>query len=97
MYATWMEDSFYLRQADAPEKTKPLSKSQKYVIRYLTEHGASPLNEIEGAADTCSPEAARKAVYNLRSLGMIRRTNPSNSGRIMSIWDMEKAPDSEKV
>jgi hypothetical protein len=97
MYATWTEDRFYLSAADVQEKIKTFSKSQEYVIRYLTEHGASPLNEIEGAPDMCSSEAARKAVYSLRSLGMIRRTNPSNSGRIMSIWDLEKDPESKDI
>jgi hypothetical protein len=97
MQATWLEDKFYLSQAETQERSKPLSKSQEYVFRYLTEHGASSLNEIEGAADTCSPEAACKAVYNLRSLGMVRRTNPSTSGRIMSIWDLEKAPNIKDV
>jgi hypothetical protein len=94
MHATWTEDRFTLSPAEKQEKTKPLNKSQEYVLRYLTEHGPSPLCEIEGGADTCSADAARRAVYNLKSLGMIRRTNPSNSGRIMSIWDLEKPPNS---
>jgi hypothetical protein len=89
MHATWTEDRFYLSPAEAQEKSKTISKSQQFVIDYLKEHGASPLNEIMGAADTCSPEAARKAVYNLASLKKIRRTNPETSGRVMSIWELE--------
>ena len=96
--ANWGPGQFYLTGADTLKAgPAPLSKSQEFVIRYLTEHGASPLNEIEGAADTCSPEAARKAVYNLRSLGRVYRTNPSNSGRITSIWELEKNEENNEV
>jgi hypothetical protein len=92
MVATWTEDQFYLRPADAPEKTKPLSKSQEYVIRYLTEHGASPVPAIIAGADTCSPEAARKAVYNLADLRTIHRTNPGETGQgVAAIYDLAKA------
>jgi hypothetical protein len=88
MYATWTEDSFYLRPADAPEKTKPLSKSQEYVIRYLTEHGASELKAIKGAADVCSPAAAKNAVYILADMRKIYRTNPSESDKTPAIYDL---------
>ena len=92
MYAIWTEDSFYLKTAEAQEKIKPLSKSQEYVIRYLTEHGASPIPAIMAGVDTCSPEAARKAVYNLADLRKIYRTNPGETGQgIAAIYDLRKA------
>jgi hypothetical protein len=87
-------EQFYL--SDAPEKEKEnrktLSKSQEYVIRYLSEHGASPLPAIMAAADVCSLEAARKAVYNLASLKMINRTNPEETGQgVEAIYDLVKS------
>ncbi len=95
MLATWTEDRFYLSPADTQEKTKALSKSQEYVIRYLTERGESPLPAIVGGADTCSPEAARKAVYNLADLRKIYRTNPGETGQgVTAIYDLVKADES---
>jgi hypothetical protein len=87
MRATWSQDSFYLTNAETQEKTKTLSKSQDYVIRYLTEHGASELPAIEGAADVCSGNAARQAVYALVPIGKVYRTNP---GGKPAIYDLSK-------
>ena len=95
MRATWSQDSFYLTGAETLEKIKALSKSQEYVLRYLTEHGASPLPAIMAAADTCSSEAARKAAYNLAGLKRIYRTNPGVIGQgATAIYDLVK-PDNE--
>ncbi len=65
--ATWIKEpeSFTMIAAATHEKGKTLSKSQEYVIRHLTEHGASPLPEIMAGADICSPGTARNAVYSL--------------------------------
>jgi len=95
MCATWTPDSFYLTAAEAREKAKVLSKSQEYVMRYLNEYGASPLPKIIAGADTCSPEAARKAVYNLADLRKIYRTNPGETGQgVTAIYDLMK-PEGE--
>jgi hypothetical protein len=89
MKATWLEDKFYLSMAETQEKTKHLSKSEEYVIGYLTEHGANPIPAIMASADICSPEAARKAVYNLAELKIIHRTNPGETGRgVAAIYDL---------
>ena len=46
------------------------------------------------AADVCSLEAARKAVYNLASLKMIHRTNPEETGRgVEAIFDLVKSEE----
>jgi hypothetical protein len=66
-----------------------MSKSQSYVIRYLTEHGASSLPDIIGAADSCSPNAARQAVYLLVDDGRVYRINPNDMGRgTEAIYDL---------
>ena len=79
--ANWTEDQFFLELAENQEKGKKMSKSQSYVIHYLTEHGPSPLPDIMGAADSCSSNAARQAVYSLVDEGKVYRTNPDDKGR----------------
>jgi hypothetical protein len=79
--ATWTEDQFYLSEVDEEEKPKPLSRSQKYIMRYLEENGPSPLPDIMGAADSCSPQAAKQAVYALVDKEMVYRANPEDKGR----------------
>ena len=78
--ATWSEDQFYLSEADGTEK--PLSKpqSQQYVIKYLSQNGASSVNDIMDHADICSPEAARRAVYALAKENVIKRVNAGGKG-----------------
>ena len=91
MRATWEMDSFYLTGAEACQKKKGLNKAQEYVLRYLKENGPSALINIINAADTCSPEAARKAVYNLARLQLIQRTNPGLSGQgVTAIYELTK-------
>ena len=79
--AHWTEDDsqFYLELAENGPKGKKISKSQAYVIRYLTEHGPSPMPRIMGAADTCSGPTARNAVYSLAASGAVYRTNPEET------------------
>ena len=87
--ASWTPDQFYLKAAEDKEFTKPLSKSQKYVIRYLEEHGASPLPDIMGAADSCSPNSARQAVYALVEMKRVYRTYPNEKGRgVVAVYDL---------
>src|SRR5512135_1595690 len=96
--ATWVKEpeQFYLAfmPSQGKEKAKTLCKSQEYVIRFLSEHGASPLPEIMASADACSEEAARKAVYNLAGQAMIYRTNPGKGGTgTEAIYDLVKRED----
>ncbi|MDR3577229.1 MAG: AAA family ATPase [Anaerolineaceae bacterium] len=79
--ATWTDDSFYLSEAEKREKTLAISKSQAYVLRFLKEHGNSPLPDIMTGADSCSSSAARQAVYNLADAGKIKRINPNAKGQ----------------
>jgi hypothetical protein len=87
--ASWTEDQFYLELAEDQERGKKMSKSQSYVIRYLTENGASPLGKIIGAADSCSANGARQAIYVLVSEGKVYRTNPDERGMgVEAIYDL---------
>ena len=88
MFATWTDDQFSLGHREAQETAKHLGKAEEFVIRYLTEHGASGKETIEGAADTCSPNGARQAIYSLAKSETIRRTNPSASRKIQAIYEL---------
>ena len=92
--ATWTENQFHLRRAEVKDKVKPLSRSQSYVIRYLTKKGASPLPDIMGAADSCSDNAAKQAVYALVFMGKVYRTNSDKKGPgVKAIYDLTKEDD----
>jgi hypothetical protein len=94
--ATWTEDQFYLTEAEHTEKEKSLSQSQRYVVRYLEENGASSLPDIKGAADSCSPGAAKQAVYKLVDMGKVYRTNPKNKGQgAVAVYDLTKEGEEE--
>jgi RecA-family ATPase len=94
--ATWTEDQFYLTQADKPNQAKRQTPSQEFVIRYLKEHRASSKENIMYAADVCSPEAARKAIYALVEAGIVYRTNPNERGRgVDAVFDLVKKDEPE--
>jgi hypothetical protein len=89
--AHWTDEQFYLELAENEKKIKPLNKGQNYVIRYLTQHGASKLPDIMGAVDNCGAESARRAVYDLVDMGKVYRTNPDEKGRAaIAIYDLAK-------
>lgn len=75
--ATITEDQFYLVRVDEQEQPKVLSKSKKYVLRYLESVGGVALvPDIMANADICSGAAARSAVYALADDGYCYRSNP---------------------
>jgi hypothetical protein len=95
--AYWTENQFYLTIAERQSKTRRHSASDEYVLKYLKEHGASALPDIMGAADTCSPAAARQAVYRLAIASEIYRTNPGTTGGRgnAAIYDLSKRDEDE--
>jgi hypothetical protein len=91
---TWTENQFHLRRAEVKDKVKPLSQSQSYVIQYLAKNGASPMPDIMGAADSCSENAAKQAVYKLVGMDKVYRTNPDKKGPgVKAIYDLTKEDD----
>lgn len=62
--------------AESPKLGKPAS----YVLRFLRDHGASLLADIEARADTCAARSARDAVYDLTAKGFAQRTDIGNQG-----------------
>jgi len=79
--ATWTEDQFYLSEADGSEKPRTKPPSQEYVINYLSRKNEASVSEIMDHADTCSPEAARRAIYSLASEKVIERINAGKQGK----------------
>ena len=75
--------------AEVKDNGKPLSKSQSYVIGYLTKNGASHMPDIMGAADSCSENTVKQAVYALVTMGKVYRTNPDKKGPgVKAIYDL---------
>lgn len=76
----WDEGRFWLTPV-APGAEKPVfGKADRFVLRWLTEHGASTTPDLMGHADSCSGEAARLAVYRLADRGLVRRVDGGKPG-----------------
>ena len=57
-----------------------LSKGERYVLRYLEDHGDSEVCEIMAHADTCAPGTARNAIYALTDRGRLERKDSGGPG-----------------
>lgn len=79
--ATWQTETaqFYLTPTEL-EKKIHLNKGQRYVLRYLLEHGNSELTTVTNSADICSPTTAKGAYYNLVELKWVKRTDEGGQG-----------------
>jgi hypothetical protein len=92
-------DTYTLTATGAAAEQGPhMSKSQEYVMRYLQAHGPATIAEIMAGADTCSPAAARMAVYSLAQIGRVYRTNEGARG-VEAIYDragVDLNPQSEE-
>lgn len=77
----WEDDKFYLTPAMV-QKQEFFSKAERYVMGYLKENGASPIPDIMAAADICSPQSARQAVYSLTSRNLLYRVDKKEKGSV---------------
>lgn len=75
------DGELYLTPSSPMERPKVFSKSQQYVIRYLTQQGDSLLADIMVNADSCTSNGARQAVYTLAGMGLVKRTDSGGSGQ----------------
>lgn len=75
-----LTQTFALAAVDLQPAGARLNKSEKYVLRYLREHGDSELAVIRANADSCSPAGARQAVYSLADKKQIERKNAGGTG-----------------
>ena len=95
--AVWVGDKqFYLEEC-APKKEEAGSGSRGYVLHYLEENGASPMQDILENAEGCTSKAALVALYKLRDEGLVKRTStgtPPNDRRAWYILnDREESKD----
>ncbi|HEY3311215.1 MAG TPA: AAA family ATPase [Anaerolineales bacterium] len=74
-------DRFYLTESTGGPSIK-LAGAQEFVIRYLANNDDATIDDITGHADTCSPEAARRAVYSLAGdkVGYVMRSDTGAAG-----------------
>ena len=94
--ASWAADQFYLTQTDINPKAH-LSKSHRFVLRYLSEHPGASIDEIANAADVCTESSARTAVYNLAASKHIERTNSGTGRGVKAEYDLtDKGRDAIK-
>ena len=75
-------DRFWLSSATTLTKEIHLSRSQQYVMEYLTAHPDSLLADVMGHADSCSDTAARQALFTLARLHKVRRTDTGTNTKI---------------
>ena len=78
--ANWLDDMFNLTVASAIQSSDKYSKSERYVLRYLEEHGDSNVADIKAHADSCSEEAARRAIYSLVDKARVERKDAGGPG-----------------
>ena len=70
----------YTENEDGIAAGPVFSKSERYVLRFLSERASAAVTEIMGHADTCSDGAARRAIYSLTEKGYLVRTNEGARG-----------------
>ncbi len=61
-------------------KDEQLNPCQRYVMKYLQQHGESILKDIMNNADICMPGSAKNAVYKLVGKHLVERTNSGSHG-----------------
>lgn len=76
------DGKFNLSPSTPKEKGENLSKSETYVLRFMRQQPShrATIDTIAASADTCTPTAARKAVYALANKGKMRRSNAGARG-----------------
>ena len=86
----WTEGRFWLEEATPAAERVVFAKSERYVLRYLTEHGASTTADILGHVDNCSEQGARQAIYRLADRGLVHRADAGGLGTVAT-YDLTDA------
>lgn len=72
---------FWMTLSETPAAHTHFNKAQAYVIRFLQQNdNQASITDIMANADTCPPNSARGAVYNLADRGVVERINPGAAG-----------------
>ena len=78
--AHWIDGKFWLTETEFKNSRKPLSELKSFVSEYLAEKGPSPVKDIMNNAEICSPQSAKRAVYDLAKLGITTRVDEGRPG-----------------
>lgn len=70
----------YAENATGSRARTAFSKSEKYVIRFLSDKESASVSDIMNNADTCASNTARFAVYSLADKGYTTRVNLGQKG-----------------
>lgn len=92
--ANFGEEIFNLSPSVPTQKCGSLGKGQRYVLRYLQEHGGqAPLTEIGAHADSCSESTAKNAAHDLVEKGYTQRIDKGGKGSvaIYALTDLGKS------
>lgn len=81
-HGTWNKDkeTFTLERTDSITDMERFSKSEQYVLRHLAAKGNTAMRDLMDNADTCTPAAARQAVYNLVRKSQVERVDKGGPG-----------------
>ncbi len=77
-------------------KTERYSKSEDYVVRWLTDHKAQTIADLEAHVDACTPVAARRAVYGLVKRGIVYRSDAGGPGE-KATYDLVPPKDEDRT
>jgi hypothetical protein len=78
----WEEGRFWLSPVTPSAEKRVYPVSERYVLRWLSEHGASTTPDIAQHADSCSERAATLAVYRLADRGLVHRVDGGSAGTV---------------
>jgi hypothetical protein len=76
----WLSPADLAQARLAVHSEQPLSPASQHVLDYLEAHGPSPTPEITASAQSCTPQQARSAIYQLRKMGVIERVDDGKAG-----------------
>jgi DNA-binding MarR family transcriptional regulator len=80
-YMRFQEGLFDLQPAVEAEGLPTFPKSERYVLRYLRDHGPALVGDITGHADVCTPGTARNALYRITDRGYAERIDDGTQGQ----------------
>lgn len=76
----FIDGKFFLSESEFEKTAQAYSKGDRFVMRYLLEHGESSVKDISDNADTCATTTARNCIYALADKFIIERTNGGGKG-----------------
>ncbi len=74
------EGIFNLSPIHTSGPSEEFPQSERYVLRYLSEHGPSLTAAIVSQPDGCSGDRARQAIHTLKDKSLVQRIDPGGPG-----------------